>query len=339
MTIAEDSFDTQLPLNINDDDLDINATELPPTRIGLTEMTTCVMRLDVVATGRQIRTLDFGFSSQGPILSLREKLEAIRSCERKLHHKYLQYCRPDVPITVFMYTLAKHCIAKMSLMAHQPDYKIRTNDQSPSSVTKPELSRDELFVMSISILEASQFLETAPELERWAWVSRKYRQWHPIAYVLMELNSPLRQPGTLVDRAWRAIDGLGGSNLSETTADRTNDSLNRPIERLLRTAHRRRAETSKIPEAQTVSRISELEQWNLQQVQDVGSTAENFDWYMGEGDPAIVANAGGYVQQSATPVSLGVQDAEFWNDMTGLLQYQLGDNNGAICGGEMGDWW
>jgi hypothetical protein len=98
VTIAEDSFDTQLPLNINDDDLDVNATELPPARIGLTEMTTCVMRLDVVATGRLIHTVDHGLSSRGQNLSLREKLEAIKTCERNLHHKYLQYCRLDVPI-------------------------------------------------------------------------------------------------------------------------------------------------------------------------------------------------------------------------------------------------
>jgi hypothetical protein len=99
VTIAEDSFDTQLPLNINDADLDATATELPPPLIGLTEMTVTVLRLDVVETGRKIRIVDSGTLSSGQILSLQEKLEAIKSCERKIHHKYLQYCRPDVPIT------------------------------------------------------------------------------------------------------------------------------------------------------------------------------------------------------------------------------------------------
>ncbi|KAG0652923.1 Bikaverin cluster transcription factor bik5 [Hyphodiscus hymeniophilus] len=337
VTIAEDSFDTKVPLNINDDDLVAGATELPPERTGLTEMTTSVMRLDVVATGRKIRTVDSGLSGDQN-LTLREKLEAIKSCERAIHHKYLQYCRPDVPITVFMYTLAKHCIAKMSLMAHQPDVRIRSGDDVSSTATKPELSRDELFIMSMSILESSQFLESAPELEPWAWVSRKYVQWHPMAYVLMELNSPLRQPGPLVDRAWRVLDSKWRDNV-ERTADRSNDSIGIPIEKLLMKARRRRAETTKIPEAQNVTSLQELEQWNLQQVQDVGSSTENFDWFMGVGDQAMIANAGGYVQQLATPVSLPLQDAEFWNDMTGLLQYQPCDNNGAIGGGEMGDWW
>jgi hypothetical protein len=241
-----------------------------------------------------------------------------------------------------MYTQAKHCIAKMSLMAHQPDFRTPGNDPVPSNVIKPELSRDELFVMSISILEGSQFVETAPELEPWAWLSRKHCQWHPLAYVLTELISPSRQPGTLVDRAWRVLDSLYRDNM-ERRADRTNESVGVPIEKLLIRARRRRAEISKRPEAQNVSNLPEFEQWNLQQVQDVGPTTENFDWFLGvpEGDPALLGNTEVSVQQLPTPTSLPIEDAEvdFWNDMTGLPQYQLLDNNGAIGGGEMSDWW
>lgn len=238
-----------------------------------------------------------------------------------------------------MYILAKHYIAKLSLMAHQPDSRIRSNDQAPSTTTKPELSRDELFVMSISILEASQFLESAPQLEPWAWVSRKYVQWHPLAHVLTELNSPSRQPGVLVDRAWRVIDSLYRDRI-ERGADRTNDAIGVPIETLLQRARIRRKETSKKPESQNVSSSYDLEQWNLQQVQDVGTTTEDFDWFLGapEEDSVLMANTAGYEQQLATPLSLPGQDVEFWNDMTGLLQYQPVDNNGAICGGDMSDW-
>lgn len=235
-----------------------------------------------------------------------------------------------------MYTLAKHCIAKMSLMAHQPSYRTATDSSSsppPSTTTKPELSRDELFVMSISILEGSQFLETAPELESWAWVSRKYVQWHPLAYVLTELNSPSRQPGNLVDRAWRVIDSLYRDN-HERIADRSNESIVLPIEKLWRRARRRRAETQ-VSEPGSAG-VDDLEAWNLLQFQDVGTRTDNFDWFLGapEGEPL----GAGY-EQLATPVSMPIQDAEFWNDMTGLLQYQPVDNNGAITGGELSDWW
>ena len=339
ITLSEDSFDTKVPLNINDDDLDVNATELPPARTGITEMSIGLMRSEVVATGRLTRVLDHGLSSGGSNISLREKLEAIKACERRLHHKYLQYCTPDVPLSVFAYTLAKHCIAKTSLMAHQPDYRTRRcNDHVPASLTKLELSRDELFVMSISILEASQFLESAPALERWAWVSRKYVQWHPIAYILTELGSVSRQPGALVDRAWRAVDGFCRDD-TERMADRSNTAINRPIEKLLEKAYRRRAETTGRRGPPNQSKSCDLEQWNLQQF--VGSTSENFDWFLGasEGDSSIATDSSEYVQQLETPISLPVQDAEFWNDMTGLFQGQPFENNGAIVGGEVNDWW
>lgn len=99
VTIGEDSFDTQLPLNIDDADIDPSITEPPSPREGLTEMTTTVMRLDVVETGRKIRVVDSGPVASGAVLNLQEKLEAIKCCERKIHHKYLQHCRPEVPIT------------------------------------------------------------------------------------------------------------------------------------------------------------------------------------------------------------------------------------------------
>lgn len=301
-------------------------------------MTTGLARCEVLETGRLIRVVDHGLSSGGSNLTLREKVEAIKACERSVHQKYLQYCRPDVPISVFNYTMAKSCIAKMSLMAHVPDYRIRPDVAVPSTLTRPELSRDELFVMSVTILEGSHFLETAPELENWAWVSRKYVQWQPMAYVLTELGSKSRQPSALVERAWRVVEGFCRNDI-ERTADRANEAISRPIEKLLEKARRRRAETTGRQGAQNESRSEDLDQWNLQQF--VGSTSENFDWFAGapEGDTSMMANSGGYVQQLETPMSLPVQDVEFWNDMTGLFQNQAIENNGAIAGGEMSDWW
>ena len=44
--IREDSFDTQLPLNINDSDLLSDAVLSPQPRIGLTEMTLALLSCD-----------------------------------------------------------------------------------------------------------------------------------------------------------------------------------------------------------------------------------------------------------------------------------------------------
>ena len=122
------------------------------------------------------------------------------------------------------------------------------------------------------------------------------------------------------------------------TAGASNDCIAVPLEKLLVRARKRRAETTKLSETRNMPHLADFEEWSLQQIQDVGSTTENFDCFMGVEDPAMMANAGGFPQQLPTPVSSSTHDAEFWDDMTGLLQFQSSDNNGAIGVGEISDW-
>jgi len=336
VSIAEGSFDTQMPLSIDDDDLDINATVLPPPRLGFSEMTGPLVRFELVGLGQKVMALDHWLSLDRTHLDLREKLDHIKTVERSLHQKYLQHCRSNVPIAVFIYTMAKFWIAKLSLLVHRPDFPYRNQQlhSVPSTTENPEVSRDELFVMSISILESQKYIESSPVLEQWAWVSRKYVQWHAVAYVLTELSCPSRKYSPLVDRAWRSIDGLSRDAV-ELMADRSNVAIDRPIQKLLARARKRRLEqqdeVSQRPVDQHISQAAELEQWNLQQFQDVGPAVENFDWFLG----APEVNPTGETHQLHTPMSLPTQDIDLWNDMTGLLQYQSSDS-GAVCGG---DWW
>lgn len=55
-TIIEQSFDTQMPLNINDVDIWPGISELPPEKVGCTDMSFCLIRFEVANTFRRINS-------------------------------------------------------------------------------------------------------------------------------------------------------------------------------------------------------------------------------------------------------------------------------------------
>ncbi len=333
MIITSDLFDTKLPLNINDEDLDVNATTLPPTRIGMTEMSMGLMRLESTETGLAIGTIDRCISARwARQMTLQEKLDAIKDCERKLHHKYLQQCRQDDAMSILNYTMAKLNIAKMNLTVHH----LNSNSSSPS---KPGISRDELFGMSMSVLENAQILESLPIFKPWSWACRKYMHWYAVAYILMELCSPSRHDSQLIERAWRTVDGLAFFNDEAPQADKSHESIWQPIRKLLHKARQKRADAERT-QLQYESRVEEFEQWNMKQFQDLRPDSENFDWFYGSTNPPGMTDLGNNVSLPDGPLSLTTADLDLQDNMnmTGLFQVEPHEIYGTVFGGGVNGW-
>jgi len=327
MIITSDLFDTKMPLNINDEDLDVNATTHPQPRIGMTEMTNCLMRLETTETGLAIGTIERGVSSRWhPKLTLEEKLDGIKVLERNLHHKYLQNCRQDDAISILNYTLAKLNVAKMNLTVYH---------STPES--KKGMSRDELFGMSISVIESAQILESLPLFKPWSWACRKYMHWYAVAYILMELCSPARHDNQLIERAWRAIDGLSFFTDEILQRDQSHEAIYRPICKLLEQARQKRAD-AQMTQLQYTSRLQEFEQWNMKQFQDLRPDSENFDW-IDRGDNPLNGMAG---VESDVPLAEAFpgMEVDFQSNMnvTGLFQVEPHEIYGTVFGGGVNGW-
>lgn len=95
-SIIDQLFDTEFPLNIDDCDLDPDATDAPVPKQGLTEMTFCLVRYEICTL---LRRLNQFLPGTGPCLKLipnptvQDKERLINEFQVRLEENYLQYCQ------------------------------------------------------------------------------------------------------------------------------------------------------------------------------------------------------------------------------------------------------
>lgn len=232
-TILEQSFDTKMPLNINDADITPDMKEFPPDRQGCTDMSFCLLRFEVANYFRRINYVPPGNpKSCGEYFSavtLEEKEKWIAECHQKIEERYLKHCDMTVPLYWVTATVARLMMSKMWLMVYHP-FQRQDGGATLSNETK-----DKLFITSLENMEYSLLLETEARTMKWGWLFRTYVQWHALAFMLSELC--YRTTGDMVERAWAAVektrDGRWGIVITEDT---NSGHLWRPLRKLYRKA-------------------------------------------------------------------------------------------------------
>ena len=222
-------FDTKMPLNINDSDLDPDITEAPSPAEGMTDTSFCLIRYEIASTSRLIR--DGGRCCGLCPVKNREQTSAdkerlIKECHQRLESKYLRHCDETEPIYWLVKNVARMIIAKTWFMLHDP--------MGRSPVTRE--MKDRLFLTGIQIIERSTQLETDERAKRWRWMVQAYFQFLPVAFVLAEIC--IRTKCDVVDRAWTAVVNTF-QGWSEATAMSKNGVL---LRRLMAKARRKKEE-------------------------------------------------------------------------------------------------
>ncbi|KAL5430514.1 hypothetical protein PMIN06_012527 [Paraphaeosphaeria minitans] len=204
-TIVEAQFDTKLPLNVLDTDIDPAMTEWPKERQGFTDMTFCLIRFEVTNIFRRILYIPPGpgrgnyyFSN----LTVAEKEKWISDCHQRLEDKYLKDCDMSIPLCWVTATISRLVMSKMWLIVYHP------HQRKDGGVSLPQETKDKLFITSLENIEYSILLETEARTMKWGWLFRTYVQWHAIAFLLSELC--VRTKGEAVDRAWHALEATAG---------------------------------------------------------------------------------------------------------------------------------
>lgn len=231
-TITEQSFDTKMPLNVNDVDLEPQMKTLPSERKGCTDMTFSLIRFEVANTFRRLNYIPPGapracgdfFAS----ISLEDKERWITECHERLEDRYLKHCDMNVPIYWVTATVARLMMSKMWLMVYHPFQRQDGGKNLSSEI------REKLFITSLENIEYSILLETEARTMQWGWLFRTYMQWHAFAFILVELCHRTR--GELVDRAWVAVENSRDGYWGEVTKGSRVGHLWRPLTRLLKKA-------------------------------------------------------------------------------------------------------
>ncbi|KAK3693254.1 Zn(II)2Cys6 transcription factor [Podospora appendiculata] len=238
--VHESAFDTKMPLHINDSDLTPEMTEPPLERDSATEMTFFMIRCESLRTGcwkvaTALHTTQLpghacggdGEDEDGSLpLKAGEAREAlVENLRKTLQDRYLRHCDEILgPFKLVVSTVARLILARTWLKVHYPQ---ALKDDLVAHLDSNK--RDQLFQISIEILELSNLLLSHPSIAKWAWHSQTHIQWHAVALVLFEICT--RPPSKDCDRAWEQVTAI-----HERWRKKHNEKKGimwRPIKRLL----------------------------------------------------------------------------------------------------------
>ncbi|OAL19563.1 hypothetical protein AYO22_09725 [Fonsecaea multimorphosa] len=194
LSITHGSFDTRIPLNINDGDIDPESTQTPTERYGITDMTFARISAGVVDVMRQIVISSAGeggasFEHQSHLLN-----EIYQRCERE----YLQHTTESGSVAYWVaVTVARMVMAKMTLIVCLPALFSTTSEPISHEM------RTKLLVAAIEVAEYNHSLNAEQACRHWRWHYQSHTHWPAIVYLLIEVA---RRPwSSTVERAWVAL--------------------------------------------------------------------------------------------------------------------------------------
>ena len=194
MAIAYGSFDTKLPLNINDADIESGSKTVPTEREGLTDMSISLVSLRTCEISRRLMAL----ATKDNTPSLDEQEHLLNEIYEKFDQGYLRYTTESGNIIYWVgVCVARLVMAKMRLIIYLP-----VLFSSPTDHFSDEI-REKLFIAAIEVAEYNHALNAEQAARCWRWAYQTYTHWHAIVYLLIEISRRSWSP--IVERAWVAL--------------------------------------------------------------------------------------------------------------------------------------
>ncbi|KAI1205595.1 fungal-specific transcription factor domain-containing protein [Annulohypoxylon truncatum] len=236
LTIAERTYDTQFPLNVDDADISPEMTEFPEEKTGPTDMTFCLIRYEICALSRKIHLATNGMAPCHGRSTEAQRDDMLLECYERIEKKYLKTCGDkDVDVLHWVAAMiARLIMAKMRLIIYQPMLHHSTGQALDKDV------RHRLFMASLEVVEFTKVLNMEPRCQQWRWLFQTYAQWHAVAYLLLET---CRLPWTAsLERAWMVLNAVFQS---PDAAERARPGVWVPLRKLMSQAKRHREEEIK----------------------------------------------------------------------------------------------
>lgn len=197
------------PANINDDELYPGMSSPPTESSGPTDMIFCVLRSEM---GSLVTTFAVKFHSQqkgefhwdefvehASKAEKRDKHDFIEEIKDLLETKHVRYCDPSQPLQLLTMLFARSAMDVARFYAHHP-----RRWRSAEQVSESE--RQNVWNISIRLLEQYDMVQTSPHLQRFAWHAAYFLQWHAFIHVLDSLRAdPLMTEG---DKAWHLVESI-----------------------------------------------------------------------------------------------------------------------------------
>ncbi|MCJ1404255.1 hypothetical protein MMC11_007480, partial [Xylographa trunciseda] len=176
LTITWGSFDTKLPLNINDADIEPQTKQMLIGRQGLTDMTFSVVTSEICVVIQRLMTPATEGGGTGP----GDQHHLLNDIYERLNRSYLQYLTGSENIIYWI----------MAIFTRLP-------------VAKRHLLSASLLSSPPPVAEYNHTLYSAEDCRQWRWIFQTSGHWRAVVYLLIEIG---RRPWSpIVERAWVAL--------------------------------------------------------------------------------------------------------------------------------------
>jgi hypothetical protein len=180
--------DSRTPLNLNEEDLREDMKEMPPERLGATDMIFCRLRYEFRAFFMLVhkpRSYRLGTSFDASwnrltedTIPMAEKDKCIDDLENKLQTNFLRFCDPINRLHNLVGIAARAAVSGMRLRAHHPRQYAESGKEVPQS------ERDLCFNLSMNIMKYDIMCHSQKELQGYIWHVRVYFQWYVERHLL-----------------------------------------------------------------------------------------------------------------------------------------------------------
>ncbi|KAL2862528.1 uncharacterized protein BJX67DRAFT_385550 [Aspergillus lucknowensis] len=193
--------DIDIPLNVDDNELDPEMSELPPSKAKWSEMT---YPLIVIKANHALQE----FYRMAKPSSTHHSNEPARkeAVGRLTAHieEYTKNCNPNIPIQRATMLFTRIILRKLDFVSHQQ----LMNHSSPKAEDRKTHATEANLVSACEILELDLQIRSDDLLRGFRWAFEAYPQYHLLLYVLWHLG--VKPSGPNVDRAWRAVEASFG---------------------------------------------------------------------------------------------------------------------------------
>ena len=194
LTITRGSFDTRIPLNINDVDINPDTKQMPIERNGVTDMSFTRIFFGIGDIMRQM----MAHSVRDGVAGLEDQSRLLNAIYQEFEQGYCQYTTESENIAYWVgVNIARLVTAKMTLIVSLPVLFSSPREHISDDV------RTKLLVSAIEVAEYNHALNAEQKCRQWRWVYQTYTHWHAIVYLMIEI---CRRPWSpIVERAWVAL--------------------------------------------------------------------------------------------------------------------------------------
>ncbi len=199
-------FDTEIPANTDDANLDPEMSHPLVLTEGWTDMTIFLIRCEVWKLSHRLQSVTA--ASFPP--DINKHIELFQQSQARIENTYLKYLDSNQPLHSFVATSVRLFLTKADLILHAKLHSI-------SGQPVETLQSDKVFRSSLSIIEYTYSLQNEPTWSCWRWqIQGQQPPWQALRVILNQLSTRAWEP--ICERAWssakRSTDSLSKRAIS-----------------------------------------------------------------------------------------------------------------------------